>query len=94
MIFAPPKVLGFDPKYFHNLPSCLPIHQNENSKEPQKHIPQLVRKLMTSPLLTSLIWEEIVKSHDGMAPGEFLRKESSNLLVNMSHMLLNNNFVM
>jgi hypothetical protein len=49
---------------------------------------------MTSPLLTALIWEEIVKSHEGMAPGEFLDKKSSNLLVNMSHMLLDNNFMM
>ena len=49
---------------------------------------------MTSSLITSLIWEEIVKAHEGLAPGEFIDKKSANLLVNMSHMLLNNNFVM
>ena len=50
--------------------------------------------MITSPLLTSLIWEEIVKTHEGMSPGEFLQKDKANLLINMSHMLLNNNFVM
>ena len=49
-----------------------------------KDVPKLVRKVMTSPLLASLIWEEVVKMHEGMAPGETFRKKSANLCMNMA----------
>jgi hypothetical protein len=49
---------------------------------------------MTSPLIASLIWEEVVKKHEGMAPDETLNKKSATLLINMAYQLMHNNFVM
>jgi hypothetical protein len=48
---------------------------------------------MTSPLLSTLIWEEVLKQHEGMGPGEYFRKKPASLCLNMAYQMMHNNFV-
>ena len=83
MFNAPPAVYGFETKLFGNIRGAKP--EDNEGRDPFSNIPHLFRHVMTSPILSSLVWEEVVGMHEGMSPGESFRKKPAALCMNMSY---------